>query len=74
MIIIIAHAIIVNPITQFVLCWFQICHSKSGNINPLKIRSYVQAYVEKVQQLRKYKQKKQHDDVNGHKRRLSSRK
>lgn len=26
---------------------FQICHSKSGNINPMKIKNLVEAYVEK---------------------------
>ena len=38
---------------------FQICHSKSGDINPNRIRSYVEAYVNKVRQAIKYENKKQ---------------
>ncbi len=30
----------------------QICHSRGGDINPVKIRSLIEAYVEKVRKLR----------------------
>ena len=36
-----------NPLCCIVnlLFFFQICHSKSGDINPMKIKSLVEAYV-----------------------------
>jgi hypothetical protein len=36
---------------------FQICHSKSGDINPAKIKSFVESYVMKMQQQRKCSKK-----------------
>lgn len=33
----------------------QICHSKSGEINPMKVANLVKAYVEKYKHMRKHK-------------------
>lgn len=33
----------------------QICHSKSGEINPVKVANLVKGYVEKYKHIRKYK-------------------
>lgn len=37
----------------------QICHSRSGDINPAKIRALVDAYVDKARKMRKYNASKQ---------------
>lgn len=35
-------------IITFLSFYFQVCHSKSGNINPQKIQQLVEAYVGKI--------------------------
>ncbi|ELU18425.1 hypothetical protein CAPTEDRAFT_136721 [Capitella teleta] len=37
----------------------KICHSRSGDINPNRIRSYIESYVSKIRQAVKYEHKKQ---------------
>lgn len=34
--------------------FLQICHSKSGDINPVKIKGLIEAYVDKCRKMRKY--------------------
>lgn len=56
----------VSKFTKESSCFcFQICHSKSGDINPVKIRGLVDAYVEKVIKMRKYVAKKGLTKANG---------
>ena len=48
----------------YIVCCCQIYHSKSGSgeINPERIRTYVQAYVDKIRQSKKYAARKGKDD------------
>ena len=43
-------AFIINQITTFIS---QVCHSKNGDINPLKIQKLVKGYVKKVSYIHK---------------------
>lgn len=41
--------------TQNPVFFLQICHSKSGEINPVKVANLVKAYVDKYRHMRRHK-------------------
>jgi PHD and RING finger domain-containing protein 1 len=40
---------------RVIVLFLQICHSKSGQINPVKVANLVKAYVDKYRHMRRHK-------------------
>lgn len=44
--------------TEHIISFFQICHNKSGEINPVKVKTLVDCYIKKIKHSRKKSDKK----------------
>lgn len=51
----ISHSLIIFSNYFVSVCAHQVCHSKSGEINPVKVGNLVKAYVDKYKHTRKHK-------------------